>query len=155
MNLLSKSNRQQKRLAFTLIDAAVGMGVLGIVLISLFASFTFGFSLTKLYREELRATQILQEKTEAIRLYTWFQITNNTKDIPRSFKESHPSNGTNNSVYFAGTVEFNPKTITNTTYSGELREVLVSVTWTNKIKRTRSTRTFVSNYGLQNSYLIP
>jgi type II secretory pathway pseudopilin PulG len=151
MNLLAKQNLGKRQTAFTLIDVVVGMGILGIVCLSLFASFTFGFTLTKLYRQELRATQILQEKTEAIRLYTWTQI-NNSGSVPRGFKEPLTSNGP---VFFLGKLEVNPITLTNTTYSTNLRQIVVTVSWTNNnVKRSRTNTTYVSQYGLQD-YVFP
>jgi len=123
----------------------MGMGVLGVVLLSLFASFTFGFSSVKLFREEMKATQILQEKAEVIRCYTWAQI-NNPKYLP-AFKGDLSSNAP---AFYRGTVKIGPASMTNA-YSDNLRQVDISVTWTNSGKqRVRSTRTFVSAFGIQN-----
>lgn len=145
MKLLSTKNNRKARLAFTLVDVMVAMGVLGVVLLSLFASFTFGFSQIKLFREELRATQILQEKTEALRLYTWLQI--NSQFVPENFTNALGSTPN----FFRGKLKVNPVVITNTSYSTNLRQIEITVNWTNNHKiRTRSTRTFVSEFGLQN-----
>ena len=154
MKLLSKSNQRQAQLAFTMLDAVVGMGILGIALLSLFASFSFGFGVVQLSREDLRATQILQEKMEVIRLYKWSDLTA-PGYVPANFDEPLVVGGSN---YYKGTISVNTNLSFTSTpvYSANLREVVVSLTWTNIIKgtnqilRTRQTRTFVSRYGLQN-----
>jgi type II secretory pathway pseudopilin PulG len=149
MKVQIRNKTKAAQLAFTLIDVMVGMGVLGIVLISLFASFTFGFSQVRRFREELSATQILQEKAEAVRVYNWDQITN-PAFVPTNFNSTF-GDKTN---FFSGTVIIKPINISNTTYSADLRQILITVTWaSNQIKRTNSTRTFVSKVGLQN-YLL-
>ena len=67
--------RQEKgifaELAFSMIEILVAMVVLGIMFVSLYSGFSSGFAVVQLARENLRATQILQEKMETIRLYTW------------------------------------------------------------------------------------
>jgi len=127
------------------------MGVIGIVLVSLFGCFTFGFNVVRFSREDLRASQILQEKMEAIRLYTWKQL-NQTNFVNTSFTAPAGLTGTS---YFYGKVEILDNSasgfpVTNT-YAKNLRLVKVSLTWTNNgMVRTRETSTFVSQYGLQN-----
>lgn len=146
MKTYLKTNNVKAQRAFTMIEVMVAVGVLGIVLLALFASFSFGFSVVKLSREELRATQILQERTEAVRLYSWNQITNTTF-VPSTFQEPLLNGGP---VYFSGTLSITPVTLADTTYSSHMRQVFVTISWTNGTKRTRSTSTFVSHYGLQN-----
>jgi hypothetical protein len=154
MKLFLKPNQGSAQLAFTMIDAVVGMGVLGIALLSLFASFSFGFSVVQLSREDLRATQILQEKMEVIRLYKWSDLTT-PGYVPTNFNESLTNGGPN---FYKGKVSITNSSFSPSTpvYSAKLREVVVTLTWTNTIKgtnkvlRTRETRTFVSQNGLQN-----
>ncbi|MEO5802237.1 MAG: hypothetical protein ABIR24_01805 [Verrucomicrobiota bacterium] len=151
MKTVTETKFKKNRLAFTLIDAVVGMGVLGIVMISLFGSFTFGFSVVKLSRDELRATQLLQEKMETIRLYNWNQI-NQPNFVKRNFEAPL---GTNGPVYFSGKVTIldntSPKFPITQSYGNNMRLVNVSLEWTNNnVRRTRETSTFVSRYGLQN-----
>lgn len=131
-------------MAFTLIDVMVGMGVLGVVLLSLFASFTFGFNIVKISREDLQATQILHEKMETIRVYNWTQVTN-PLFIPTKFQESMV--GTTG--FFKGTVLVTDVNLTES-YKPNLRQVTVTVNWTNNSSpRSRSISTFVSKYGMQ------
>src|SRR3954464_142977 len=61
--------------AFSLVETTVGMSILGTVAAALMTGVTTGFFTMQLARENLRATQIMLEKVETIRLYTWDQIT--------------------------------------------------------------------------------
>src|SRR5437868_5091168 len=109
MNLGQKSLKRTTQ-AFTLIDVMVGMGVLGIVLLSLFAAFSFGFGVVKISREDLQATQILQDKMEVIRLYEWSKFIT-PGYVPSGFV--FPTNGT---PIFSGKVEIG-SAATDATYS--------------------------------------
>ncbi len=148
MKLFLNHRLNRNRLAFTLIDTVIGMGVLGIAIVSLFACFTFGFNVVKISREDLQATHILQEKMETIRLYNWAQI-NSPNDIPATFKAPF---GTNAPNFFQGIVvianaNFDDKPV----YDSEIRKVSVTVSWTNNfLRRARTASTFVSKHGLLN-----
>ena len=49
-------------------------GLIGVISVTLYIAIAQGFAATQVARENLRATQILQEKMETIRLYGWDQI---------------------------------------------------------------------------------
>src|SRR5436190_16830474 len=61
--------------AFMLVEVMVAVLVVSIAVVSLYTGVSSGFALVKLAREDLRATQIILQKMEATRLYTWSQIT--------------------------------------------------------------------------------
>ena len=136
--------------AFTMVEALVAVLVLGISFVSLFAAFSSGFAAVEVSRENLRATQVLLEKLETIRLYNWTQI-NQAGFIPPTFTAPfNPSTNATGGFTFAGTV-----TITNSpvseAYSSDLKMVTVEVNWTSaRISRKASMSTLVSRYGLQN-----
>ena len=50
--------------AFTLIEVMVGVGVLGIMMVSLYAGFAFGFEQVRVARENVRAIQVVEERME-------------------------------------------------------------------------------------------
>jgi len=139
--------------AFSVIEVVWSMAIVGVVFVSLYAGVSSGFGIIGLARENLRATQILTEKTETIRLYTWDQIRT-PNFIPGVFYDYYyPSNAithTNGGIKYTGYL-----TITNapfiTDYSDNLKLILVDVYWTSsQVLRHRQTRTLVSKYGLQN-----
>ncbi|MGZ8900802.1 MAG: type IV pilus modification PilV family protein [Limisphaerales bacterium] len=138
------------RLAYSMIEVLVAVTVLGIMFVSLYSGISSGFAVIQLARENLRATQILQEKMETIRLYTWDQI-NTPGFVPTNFVENFFTVGTNVSgLSYTGRV-----TITSTpfsaSYSNELKSVKVRLQWASaKIVRTREIETLVTRQGLQN-----
>ena len=137
--------------AFSLIEVCMGAGVLGLVALSLFGALGSGFTLVQVDRENLRATQILEEKMEVIRLFNWDQI-NQPGFIPSRFTEAfYPAAGTNGAggIAFTGNVIVTNAPISET-YAGDLRMVQVTVTWTSGgLQHTRQMTTFVSQNGLQ------
>lgn len=138
--------------AFTLPEVLIAAGLVGFTGLALFVGFRQSFNLVEADRENLRATQILQEKMEMIRLYSWDQVTN-AGYIPTTFTDTFdPTAGTNNTgVTYTGTVIVTNAPI-GATYSNDLRLVNIRLSWTNTggTAHTREMTTFVSHYGLQN-----
>src|SRR5258708_40044252 len=81
----SPGNQKRATLAFTLMEVMMAVIVVSVVFFTVYAGFTFGFVVVQVNRENVRATQILQEKMEMVRLYSWDQVTNHW--IPTSFTE--------------------------------------------------------------------
>src|SRR3954465_8521979 len=82
---ISQAKVKRSRMSgFTLIEGIIGVGAMGILIVSLYTGMTTGFGVVRMARENLRATQGLQEKFGTIRLYTWDQI-NDTNYISPTF----------------------------------------------------------------------
>src|SRR6185436_7761884 len=60
--------------AYTLAEVMVGVSIMSVMFLTLYLGFTQGFGVVQSSRENLRATQILQQQAEVIRLYTWEQV---------------------------------------------------------------------------------
>jgi prepilin-type N-terminal cleavage/methylation domain-containing protein len=135
---------------FSLIEVLVSVVVVGTVFFSLYAGISFGFATLGLSREELRATQVLAEKMETIRLYNWEQVNSNGF-IPSTF--TAPFDATTNGssgITYTGTVAIVTPSIAEG-YSNDLRLITVQVEWQSaQVLRQRSMSTYVSRYGLQN-----
>src|SRR5437016_5120741 len=58
----------------TLVEVMVASSVLAFMVVSLYAGFSSGFAVLRVARENLRATQILQERMEVIRLIKWDDV---------------------------------------------------------------------------------
>ena len=143
--------------AFTLVEVLMSVGILAIMVASLYAAFISGFASIKTTREELRATQILTQKLEAIRLCTWAQLSN----CPTSFQEYYDPLGiTNNTVgaIYAGTFSTTgvaTNIADSVSYKTSLHLITLTVTWTNYINsspiiHTRQMQTLSAHNGLQN-----
>src|SRR6185503_20916526 len=96
-----KANINQQRLscksAFSVVEALVAMGVVGLLVVALYSGMTSATISVRLARENHRATQIMVEKMELLRLFTWDQI--NTADfIPPNFTVPYVDDGTTNNA---------------------------------------------------------
>lgn len=138
--------------AFSLIEVLIAMGIVGFLFLALYGAFSSGFSMIQLARENLRATQVLMEKMETIRVYNWDQVTS-TNFLPPAFTNFYyPAAATNTSkgVAYVGAISLTPAPVASA-YSNDMRQLTVQVTWTSGgQQRTRTMTTFVSKHGIQN-----
>lgn len=137
--------------AYSIVEVLVAVAVLGIMFVSLYSGFSAGFAVIKLARENLRATQILQEKMETIRLYTWDQV-NTAGFIPTNFVENYYATSSNDAsgLRYTGVVSIASAPI-NESYKDEIRLVKITISWASAgIPRNREMTTFVTRSGLQN-----
>jgi hypothetical protein len=146
--------RKQKSLlhagAFAIMEAIVAVGVIGVVFVSLYTAISSGFGFVQLSRENLRGTQILQEKMETIRLYTWDQITT-PGFIPTNFTEYFiAATNTARGLVYTGQVTIASAPVTEI-YSNDLKQVTIKLQWqSGRVLRNREMSTFVGRNGLQN-----
>ena len=146
----SSSRRRGTQAGFSLVEATVALGVIGTVVVALFSAFTGGFMTVQMGRENLRATQIMLEKMETIRLYSWDQI-NTPNFIPPTFTASYDPNSTNaEGLVYSGQVILTTAPIASS-YSNDMKQVTVQLNWkTGNLNRTRQFTTYVCRDGLQN-----
>jgi Tfp pilus assembly protein PilV len=141
---------RRSRFGFTLVDVMFGALIIGVMVVGLYVGFSQGFAVIQLARENLRATQILEEKMETVRLYTWDQV-NTPNFIPATF--TAPFYAVSNQT--SGLIYDGRMTITNApvseSYAADLRLVSVEVTWqSGSVTRRRGMNSFISRYGLHN-----
>jgi type II secretory pathway pseudopilin PulG len=139
--------------AFTLVEVMLGVGVMGIMSVALYAGFTFAFAEIRLAQENVRATQILEERMEVVRLLNWDQVANLPGYIPSTFTApfyaDNPTNPPSDSFNYTGTVLVTNAPVTET-YSSDLRMIQIQVRWpSGKFIRQRQMTTFISQYGVQ------
>ena len=138
--------------ATALIEVLMACALMVMVGSAVVGCFGYGFFAMQMARENQRATQIILEKVETIRLYSWDQVNSNGF-IPSTFTNVYDPQAPAGSrgVTYKGTV-----TVTNfpsgVSYSANLREFSVSLQWTNsrKVARSRKLSTWVAKDGLQN-----
>jgi type II secretory pathway pseudopilin PulG len=149
--LVNPSRRLRRKLAaFSLTEVSVSMGIIGTSMLALFSGFTSGFFTMQMARENLRATQIMLEKTETIRLYSWDQVVNTPGFIQPAFTALYDPNSTNSGIVYNGSVSIDSVPLA-TGYSDEMRMVTISLNWkTGSIDRNRSFTTYIARNGLQN-----
>ena len=143
---------QARNRGFSLVEAVVGMALLGLVCMALFSGLCNSTFTVHLTRDNIRATQIMAEKLDTIRLYSWKQLTNETYikeqefDVPLHPPDPLSPPRTNAAVYkVAIYIESAPIT---EFYGKDMRQVTVELKWkTGQLERTRSMSTLVSRYG--------
>ena len=144
--------------AFTLTEILVASAIMGVVFLALYTGITSAYISIGRTREDLRATQILLEKTEVLRLYNWSQVTTNT--FPNFTVSYYPTtNGKAQGVTYTGS--FSVTNISGSTipdsklkdenYATDMRIVTITLQWTSgTLPRQRSWSTLVSADGIQN-----
>ena len=139
--------------AFTLVEVLVSVAVCGFLFVSLYAGIAQGTSSLQRAREKLRATQILSEKLEVIRLYNWDQV-NTAGYIPATFVESqYPNDDTNmaaqQGIIYEGTIQLSAADV-HPNYTNTMRKVVATVNWTSlNITNQQRLETFISEFGVQ------
>jgi type II secretory pathway pseudopilin PulG len=137
---------------YTLVEAVFSFGIFGIVFIALLAGLTWNLSSVKSARETARATQIVTEKLDTIRLYSWDQINTPGFIEPQFYVPLYCTNsrsGQGLGVVCTGVVTMATAPLTES-YRSNMLLIIVDLYWpsTPAIRHTQMS-TFVSKYGLQ------
>jgi Tfp pilus assembly protein PilV len=153
--MIIRSHTGGARSGFTIIETIIGIALFGISFISLYAAMAQSLTSIHLSRENVRATQVILEKFEVIRLYNW-QRLNDPLYLPRTFEVTYtppgsgglPSPNTRPGTTYHGTITITEPPF-SANYSSNMKLVTVEVTWmTGKLQRNRSLSTFVAFDGL-------
>ncbi len=137
----------------------MGAAAMMVVFVTIFGVMTVCLFISGTSRENLRATQIMLDKMEGIRLYSPSQLTN-TGFLLQSF--TNWASETNNiglpnvqgyRVMYTGTISIAPVNFA-TSYTSNMHQVTVNIGWVSggagDIAHTRSMSTFYANQGLYN-----
>jgi type II secretory pathway pseudopilin PulG len=144
--------RKQTESGTTLAEVVIATAILGICTAGIVGVIFSGFFMIGRLRENQRATQIILEKVETIRLYNWNQV-NTPGFIPTNFSQAfdpQKSQGSQGIVY-NGTFKVEPFPFA-TSYKDDMRQVTVTLNWTGERNLARSRRfvTFIAKDGVQN-----
>lgn len=141
--------RQVRQAAFSLSEALFGVTIIGIVFVSLYSGMATGFSSIRDSQENLRATQILLEKFETLRLYNWDQITT-PGFIPATFTTTYAPTEGSQGITYTGRVLIQQPT-SSEVYGSDLRTVTIVLSWkSGRVTHNRVFSSFVAKYGIQN-----
>ena len=152
----------RRELGFSLVETIVGVCILAVASASLLVGISSGFGLTLASRENLRATQIMLERMETVRLYTWDQLIYSNMIPASSTTYYYPlvRDGESPGItYRVNMVITNATMNPSSTYGNQLRAVTVTVFWTNYygssqktnvLVRSRSMTTYSARQGVQN-----
>ena len=141
---------RQKISAFSLVESTIGMGIVGTTVVTLFSGFTSGFFTMQMARENLRATQIMLERVETIRLYNWDQVCTPGYITPSFSAPYDPDapDGQQGLVY-RGTIQITDLGLP-ASYAPDMKKIVVRVDWTTcRLQRTREFTSYISRFGMQ------
>jgi type II secretory pathway pseudopilin PulG len=162
MRLIRQANQKRSsESAFTIMEVIVAAAVLIFGFISLYTAMTFGWTTVRMSRENLRATEIMAEKMEQIRLYNWQQVNDTVNYVnPTPFAQFYdPSDTSKRPVYWCKITVASVPTNFPSSYQNDMRLVSMAVLWTNYgnggslIPHARTNETYVARNGLQ-GYII-
>ena len=153
----SLPQRQRAAQAYTVIEVLMGVCILGIMIVSLYTGFSSGFTVVQLSRDNLRATQILLQRMETMRLYNWNQILSTNSYLKPVFEEHYDAIA-KDGTHYTGTITTNLPDISGVAYRTNMRLITVTLYWTNHsaqpstniVVRSRQMQTCVARYGMQN-----
>ena len=156
VNLSTSGNHVSGCRGYTLVEVLVSTALLGMMMAIFFTGIAGGYAIIDTFRQDLRATQILTQKTEAVRLCTWDQLNS----LPDSFKDYYYSLGATNSTantVYVGTIDVGSATNvpSSASYQNNIKLVTISIVWTNRfgsqrVVHNRQVQTLVAYYGLVN-----
>lgn len=142
-----KLSKRNTTAGLSLVEALIGILVVGIAVGALYTAFTQGIVITQMAREDSRATQILLEKCETLRLCGWSQLVSN--GVPANFTALYDPQSEHAGAVYEGSVTIADSPM-NTSYQTNLKQVRIRVAWkTGGLARERELKTFVARYGLQ------
>src|SRR5258708_7246929 len=119
---LIKSRLRQLEAA-TLSEIVVCVLIINIGAAALMGCFKYAFFITGITQQQQRATQVMLERAEAIRLCSWDQVRSNGF-IPGTFAEYYDPTASNGSmgVLYSGTAKIGSFPY-STIYSNEMRQL--------------------------------
>lgn len=136
----------------SLIEVVMAVCVVGLVSAGLMGSISCGFTMLSRTRENQRATQVMLEKVETLRLYSWSQINSNGF-VPVKFTELlNPLDvDKKNPSLITGTMVVE-KFPFATSYSNSVKQVKMTLEWrgVGNLLRKRQFTTFIAQDGMQN-----
>lgn len=146
-------SKHAPRRGFALVEIVTGMLILGVVLVALYAALASAFTTVNLERDNLRATQIMIEKMEVVRMFNWEEIRDSAL-WPKYFTAYADPAGVTNAAgrgaVFNGRIQLTAGP-SDVAYGDDMRAVLIEITWkTGNLQRSRQFQSYVAKNGLQN-----
>lgn len=138
--------------AGTLIEVVIAVVILAIAGAGIIGSINYGMFMMRLARENARATQVMIEKLESIRLYNWSEVNSNGF-VPATFTNVYDPQGASGQQ---GAVYLGTMTVSNVPFAGSygtnMRQFTVTLQWVTagRINHNRAMSTYVARDGVQN-----
>jgi prepilin-type N-terminal cleavage/methylation domain-containing protein len=137
--------------AFTIVEVLISVVIVGISAAGLMGCFRFAWFAIRMARENQRATQIILERAEAIRCYSWDNLPN----VPNLTRDYYNRTTQEQPVYRIHTVLTSwssvPPSGTAPSYASKMQTLTIYCTWASgPVTRTRTYTTYIAQDGIQN-----
>jgi Tfp pilus assembly protein PilV len=148
--------------AFTLAEVLVATVMAAVVVTSVYGALTFGLAGVKASRDDLRATQVLVQQLEILRLQPYTSLKSYTTNI--YYDPSNQTNGSGGTCYTISVVTNTPAKsdlappgmAAVVYYNTNMLLITATATWTNgSLPQSRSLKTYASQYGIQSYVYTP
>jgi prepilin-type N-terminal cleavage/methylation domain-containing protein len=152
--------------AFSLIEVLASVVIAAILLTAVFAGISGTFKLLNTTREDLRATQIIVSRLEALHLEAWGNTNQtsqlfNTNLVPQTFTDYFYPLGlngtTNQGTVYTGSINIytNLSLTPSSSYGSSMALIVITVSWSDSgygvtTPHSRSMSTYLSSHGVQN-----
>jgi type II secretory pathway pseudopilin PulG len=152
------SSRSRSERAFTLVEVVFAAAITSVMFVSLYLGIAFGFRVSRSERENLRATQIILERMEGIRLFRFDQLSDTNLNPLTFTKTFYPnaSGSQSQGITYNGsvTVDTNVTLDPTANYSSAMKKVTIQLNWVSEgVPRSRSISTYAAQNGIQN-YIV-
>lgn len=135
---------------FTLTEVIMASTILSICAAGIMAAFANGFQIVRMTQENQRATQVLIEATEIVRLYSWDQL-HTPGFVPTNFTEYYDPSTQSGVVYTGNITIASAPVDMPASYRDNVNFLTVTIDWiTDGIPRSRSLTTVIARDGVQN-----
>ena len=145
--------RRASASGFTLMETVVAMLTAGVMLPGLFTGLAYAFTSVQGTRDDLRATQILVQRMEAIRLAPYKTLQDPVAYPATSTEYYSPclqASGKGGTAYTITYSWTNGPTILPPSYRTNMMLVTVNASWkSGNVPRSRSMQSYVARYGIQ------
>ncbi len=146
------SRKPASRSGFTLVETLVATVIAAIVLPSFYAALATGFAMVKAAREDQRATQVIVQRMEAVRLASYKTLQNPTSyptNTTEYYYEAGKTNGTGGVAYTIS-YTWTTNSLLPPVFRGNTLLVTVGATWkSGNVQHSRSMQSYVARYGIQ------
>jgi type II secretory pathway pseudopilin PulG len=144
--------RRASASGFTLTETLVATLIAGVMLPTLFTGLANAFSTVQATRENLRATQIIVQRMETVRLAS-YKTLQDPGFYPTNSTEYYCPSGQTSGKGTAYTIQYNwapgPSSLPPS-YRTNMLLVTVTASWNSgNVQRTRSMQSYVARYGIQ------
>jgi prepilin-type N-terminal cleavage/methylation domain-containing protein len=137
--------------AFTIVEVLISIVIVGISAAGLMGCFRFAWFAVRMARENQRATQIILERAEAIRCYSW----DNLASVPQTATDYYNRTTHEKPIYRVQTTlvswSTTPPSGVAPSYASKMQTLTILCSWrSGPVLRTRSYTTYIAQDGIQN-----